>query len=278
MIADDLTTLLVADDGSPVALHDLGGSGVPALFVHATGFHGRTWGPIANRLADCTHSWAVDLRGHGDSGDCPKPVDWLAFGHDVHAAASRIGTPLLGVGHSLGGASLLMTEMAHPGTFSQLVIYEPAVSPPDLVQRGVRALYAGVARSRRATFGSRAEALENFLSKQPTRTIAADILAAYVEYGFVDEPGGVRIKCAPATESAIYEAAGPGQVYDSLNVPGCPVTLIRGSRSDVWDLPAAQMVAARLGARLLTVDGGGHFTPLEDVSTFAGIVRDAVLG
>ena len=39
----------------------------PSL-VHATGFHGRVFGPLAHRLGSRLHCLAPDLRGHGESG------------------------------------------------------------------------------------------------------------------------------------------------------------------------------------------------------------------
>ena len=36
-------------DGVELALHCLGGEGPPLLFVHATGFNGRTYGPLTSR-------------------------------------------------------------------------------------------------------------------------------------------------------------------------------------------------------------------------------------
>ena len=117
-------------DGAPVALHDLGGRGRTALFVHATGFHGHVWAPVAALLGDRLDAWAVDLRGHGDSPAATRPTEWAGFGRDVVTATRRLGRPLLGVGHSLGAAALLMAELAEPGTFDELVLYEPALPTP----------------------------------------------------------------------------------------------------------------------------------------------------
>ena len=55
-------------DGIDVAVHDLGGTGPVLLFAHATGFHGRVWQPLADRLGDMFHCIAIDFRGQCGRG------------------------------------------------------------------------------------------------------------------------------------------------------------------------------------------------------------------
>jgi pimeloyl-ACP methyl ester carboxylesterase len=88
-------------------VHDLGGDGPALLLCHATGFHGRVWRPLASHLADTWHSWAPDLRGHGDSAVPPgTEMHWDRFADDVLAVVDALGGgPLAAVGHSKGGAA-----------------------------------------------------------------------------------------------------------------------------------------------------------------------------
>jgi pimeloyl-ACP methyl ester carboxylesterase len=269
------TTRLTCADGTALALHDLGGHGQPTLFAHAAGFHGRIWGPVAARLADDLRSWGLDLRGHGESGPTQAPVDWANFGNDVNTAAHGIGGPLLGVGHSLGGAALLMAEMAMPGTFSHLVLYEPAVADPSLMDTGAPSFFASVARRRRAWFPSHADAYKNFALKPPTNVFGADVLNSYTTYGFAPDGGGVRILCLPETEAAIYESTGPRDVWERLGPIGCPVTLVHGANSEIWDQGSSARVATRLGtADIHVLRDAGHFGPLERPDAFSELLRE----
>ncbi len=265
--------LMVAPTAA-LALHDLGGVGDTALLVHAAGFHGRVWGPVAARLGNRVRAWGLDLRGHGDSGPCDTPSDWVPFGHDVLSAAGELDRPVIGIGHSLGAASLLLAELAAPGTFSRLVLYEPAVLDPTTIGEAAPARYAAAARRRRAEFADRTRAYENFAAKPPTSAFDDEVLRAYTTHGFRPRAGAaVRLKCEPATEAAIYEADGPRQVWDRLAPIAGPVTLVRGDESDVWTPAAADAVAERIGAAVEILPGVGHFGPQQRPGAFADLVR-----
>ena len=60
MTSSDRPQHTASSDGVSVALHDLGGDGPPLVFVHATGFHGRCYRRIAERLSDVRHCVAPE--------------------------------------------------------------------------------------------------------------------------------------------------------------------------------------------------------------------------
>ena len=156
-------------DGVALALHDLGGDGPPALLAHATGFHARVFVPLASGLARHLHCLAPDLRGHGHSG-VPADLDfaWAGFGLDALSAVEAFGLKRpIGIGHSCGGAALLLAEEAQPGTFSALYLYEPVVLAPNEHLAELSEPLAKRARQRREVFSSRKEAYDNYASKPP---------------------------------------------------------------------------------------------------------------
>jgi pimeloyl-ACP methyl ester carboxylesterase len=140
-------------------------------------------------------------------------------------------------------------------------------------------MYAAVAGRRRPAFSSVEEARAHFSTRPPLNSLAAEVLAVYAEEGFRRHSlgGDITIKCDPKTEAAIYGAeSGSGVVWSLLEPLRCPVTLLRGSQSDVWSGAAATGVAERLNADLLEVPEAGHFGPLESPDKFARLLRTLI--
>ncbi len=258
-----------------LAVHDFGGDGPHALFVHATGFHGLVWRPVAVALGDRLHCWAVDLSFHGDStGTEVDTLHWSIFGRDVLAVADWLPRPLIGVGHSLGGAAIVLAEMARPGTFDRIVLYEPAI--PDSVARETLPQMITTTQRRRTSFDSQADAIENFAAKKPTSDMSLAALQAYVEHGFRTEPGGttITIKCEPDIEAEIYLCTDAFDLHTLLQPLGCPVTLITGSESLDMHIDMVGLTSSRLDAPVRTLVGAGHFGPMQAPEDFASLLLD----
>ena len=73
-----------APSGEKVFVQCLGGVGPPAVFCHATGFHGSAYRPMAAELFSDFTVWAIDIPGHGRS---PRPssgyFSWSVMAKDV---------------------------------------------------------------------------------------------------------------------------------------------------------------------------------------------------
>jgi pimeloyl-ACP methyl ester carboxylesterase len=273
---------LPSSSGVKLAVHDLGGGGPPLVMAHATGFCAGVMAPLADHLRDHFRCWAYDARGHGDT-DTPSGLDWKwsAFADDVLAVVDGLGLDgAYGLGHSSGGAALLDAEARRPGTFAALWCYEPIVWPQitDELVASRQPLIRG-ALKRRDLFPSRADAYENFSSKPPLESLDAKALRAYVDCGFAPDRDGVRLKCPPFVEAAIYRE---GLVHDGfarLPQVGCPVTIGWGQRSVAMEraVPEAQ-VAALPRATLVTFPDLGHFGPLESPGAVSARVLETVSG
>jgi pimeloyl-ACP methyl ester carboxylesterase len=279
---------VTSTDHVELAIHDLGpgpaenpadddGWRRPILLAHATGFHGRVWQPLATHLRGY-HAIAPDLRGHGDS---PPPTgrdqDWAGFADDILAVVDAWGVEdLVAVGHSKGGAALLLAEQRRPGTFAALWLYEPVVFPTEIegvpVSRpGSDNPLAEGARRRRAVFASRQAAYDNYAAKPPLSSLDPAALHAYVDHGFADQPDGtVRLKCSPEVEAATFAMAADSGAFDGLGDVRCPVVVARGALSEFGPAAFAGPVAQALPfGRLEAFDQLSHFGPLEQPALVA---------
>lgn len=274
-----------ASDATVVAFYDLGGSGPPLLLAHATGFHGRVWGPLVEGLAERFRCASFDQRGHGDT---PAPADgdfdWRGLAHDALAVVDAAGLDRpFGFGHSAGATALLLAEAARPGAFRALYCYEPVVFPPDAETRGRHAsaaqTLAAAARRRREVFHSRQEAYEHFAGKPPFSSLHPAALRAFVDHGFDDlDDGRVRLKCRAESEARTYEMGGRHDAWDRMTGIACPVTVACGARSDSFGPALTALQVSRLATGRTEVFAElGHFGPLQDPPAVASAVCRSLL-
>lgn len=277
------THLLVRPGEPTLAVHDWGGTGAPTLLGHPTGFHGRVWAPVAERLvAAGRRVWSLDFRGHGDSEEAPGGTyHWEGFADDALAVVHHLGIAhdpdLLAVGHSKGGAALLLGEEREPGTYARLWCFEPIVFPDTReVPEGDNPLSAG-ARRRRRVWGSRDEAYAAYASKPPLQSLHPDALRAYVDHGLRDLPDGtVELKCHPEHEASVYAMGILNGLWPRLAGIAAPTVVACGAASDTITPQYAALIAGRMpNAHVLAMPGLGHFGPMEDPDAVAAAILDA---
>lgn len=261
------TSRVLSPDGSDLALHHFGGSGEPLLICHATGFHGLAYLPMVQHLVDHFEVWALDFRGHGASV-VPNNGDfsWEKMGHDVAAVIKAIARgPLLALGHSMGGASILRVALHGEAAIESAYLFEPIVFPRALMKGPQQSMMSAVARMRRSTFESRTAVLERYGSRPPLNMLDAASLEAYIEYGFVEtNEGEVTLACLPEHEARTFEAPDKSSLED-LDGLSLPVVIARGALEGDWSPAHASGPAADaiVSAQLSVHDDLGHFGPLQ---------------
>ena len=215
------------------------------------------------------------------------PLGWDGFRDDVLTVVDELGiggAGLIGVGHSMGGAALVLAEQARPGTFAGLWLFEPIVPPSGWLGRvddeGLPNPMADTAIRRRGEFPSAAAALANYASKPPLDHLRADVLHAYVRHGFVplseDPAGPVRLACRPADEAKVFRGASVHRAFDHLGEVRCPVVVACGEDPAGPRSFVEQVVEALPDGRVHVFPGLGHFGPLEAPDLVASAVAGFV--
>jgi pimeloyl-ACP methyl ester carboxylesterase len=230
-------------------------------FAHATGFCGGVWRPVVASLAPGVESMVWDFPCHGSAPKLEHPIDWWDMGSFALAQVAGHQPPI-GVGHSMGGAALVMAELKAPGTFASLLLIEPIIFPPPY-QRHEGPLSA-LALKRKSRFESRTMAMSNFADKLPFSAWDRHAFDGYITCGLLDTPDGVQLACDPLDEAEIYRAATRHGVWDLLDQVGPPVRILAGALSDTHPVEFVRRLSSRFpDCDYEIVAGTGHFLPME---------------
>jgi pimeloyl-ACP methyl ester carboxylesterase len=284
-LTDPLSSFDFDADGVRLVVHEWGGDGDPVLLAHATGFHGRVWEPVANRLVTAGRRvWSFDFRGHGDSDAPDTDYSWHGFADDVLAVGAHLGLAgdpmLVACGHSKGGAALILGEQKRPGTFPRIWAFEPIIFATETPLPPQDDFFlARAARKRRNEWPSIDAAIDAYSSKPPLDALTPEAMRAYVEYGLRDRGDGVfKLKCAPEIEARVYTMGPNHGAYAHLGEVASEVLVVVGETSTSIDPVLGARIAEQLPrGRLEVLDGLGHFGPLEDPdSCVASILRFAL--
>lgn len=257
-------------DLNGVRLHtlDWGGTGEPIVLLHATGFLGRIYAPIASALTRIGHVWSYDQRGHGDSSPAPDgEYTWVATMNDLAGFVTAMGWKgVRAIGHSAGATAIGSLACERPDLISRAVLAEPVVfESPTAPELGWRNPFIERTLKRKRVFDSVEAMFDNFDVKPPYDTWRKNMLRLYCEYGTrVNREGRRELKCAPEIEARFYETSrdfdGLGRI---IRAPQ-PLLILFGESSDSLGLVLADRIAAeRRSGRVVKVPGCGHFLPME---------------
>lgn len=257
--------------GGSMAVLDFGPADRPVdvVFSHANGFNARTYRTILGPLAEGLRIIALDLRGHGDTA-LPTVIEgrdgWGEFRDDLLALlAAETDGPVVLAGHSMGGTSSLLATAAAPDRVKALALFDPVIFDPSPVPRDMSSNpLADGAERRRATFASKAAAVEGYTGRGAFRTWSPEQLADYVEAGFRDDgAGAVTLTCTPAWEASNFRTHNY-DAWAAFDATRCPVRILRAETGSTARLDDGLDRLAATGR--ITVDlipGTSHFLPME---------------
>ena len=230
------------------------GEGAPILLAHATGFHARVWDEVARRLPD-RRVISLDLRGHGRSSKPAPPYHWHRFGEDVALLIDDLDlSGIIGVGHSMGGHTIVDAAMQRPGRFAALMLADPTIFPIDRGKQPAEGAFDFVAK-RRNVWASPEEMIERFESRFPFNVWERQTLRDYAVHGLLPAQDGasaggaseggassdhLELACPPLIEAAVLagRASEGADILPHLGAVTVPVRLIRARAPEPGETPA----------------------------------------
>jgi len=107
--------------------YEIYGSGQPLLLLH--GSHATiktTWGSMIPALSKNHQVIAVELQGHGHTGDINRPITCEAMAEDIAALLKYLNIPQASImGYSMGSGVALNVALKHPKLVRKLVLLSP---------------------------------------------------------------------------------------------------------------------------------------------------------
>ena len=275
---------VAADDGLPLHAEISGPADAPVtlIFCHGYTLNQDVWYYQRAGLEQVTRCVFWDQRSHGRSGRSdPDLVSIDQLGADLHEvmmATAPGDAPVVLVGHSMGGMTVMALADQHPELFGSKVIgavlISTAASTVDpvswlpaplrpVIRRMVPTMVTGASKGLMADLVERSRQSASDIAFLGTRRLAfgdTDVSPTVVD--FLER----IIRATPIDVVADFYVALVGhEKRHALKVLGkVPVLVMTGDKDRLVD-PAlsAEIAAAIDGAEMLNIRGAGHIVILE---------------
>lgn len=252
-------------------------AGVDLLLVHATGFHGRCWDQVVANLAPGYRVIAPDMRGHGRS-ERQGPYNWSNFGGDLTALVDALELDdLVGVGHSMGGHTLLQLAIARPRLLRRMLLLDPVVFEPDAYPSD---RYRGFETpeqhpvSRRRNHWLTWQAMQTSLASKGSFGLwDPAVMEDYCRYGSLPVADGVELACPPLVEAAVYIGNTSTNVHVSLDQVQTPTWVLRAPPRSPGSSPEMDFAMSPTWPQLAANLPQGHDVLLSDLTHFIPMQR-----
>ncbi len=281
-VGDEVTLHAEVDEVAP---YDTGrspehGAGEATLvFVHGYALNLDCWHFQREHFRGRRRMVFYDQRSHGRSDRSPREdatIDQL--GRDLKVVLDELvpSGPVVLVGHSMGGMTIMALAEQHPELFGDRVVGVALVSTtagrlrphriissriPDLIGGSVgNRLMAGLARAPELVDSARRRGSNIGFLVTDRLAFGSDVPSSYVE--FVDE------MLAGTPFEVLAEFFPNFETHDRFAVLAAfervPTTIICGTKDLMTSVGQSRKMAARLpGARLVEVPGAGHMVIME---------------
>ncbi len=229
------------------------------VLLHGFGGTRRAWdGVIALLDRERQLPLALDLPGHGDAADAPRPI---TFEGCVEHVLARCPSRFELCGYSMGGRVALHVALAAPDRVQRLVLVASSAGIEDEAERLQRRL-----SDHRLADDLQRLPYDEFIERWRTQPLFADDPP---EVGALARADQRRNR--PDALAAVLRGIGTGEMaplWDRLPELAMPVFVIVGERDAKFQALGRRMTELLPDAELLVVPGG-HGLPLENPAAVA---------
>lgn len=238
-------------NGSSAEIRELG-AGPAVILIHGYPLDGAMWSGVARALAPKFRVFKPDLPGRGNT-EGAAPGDVAGYADFIETIVRELPAPIGIAGFSFGGYIALELMKRRPEKVRALALVDTRASADDPLARGKREETIAAVRENGVKVVVESmpprllspesvgrpdllERVQRMIARQKPETVEADLVA---------------MRDRPDSTAFLPEIAVP--------------TIVVVGEQDVLTPPADSqaMTGAIPGARLVTVPGAGHLTPME---------------
>jgi pimeloyl-ACP methyl ester carboxylesterase len=247
------TTEYLDRPGGRVA-YDVQGAGPLVVCVPGMGDVRSVYRFLAPALVAAGYRVAtMDLRGHGESDTGFPTFDDVAAGGDLLALVHHLGGPAVLVGNSMGAGAAAWAAAEEPGAVAGLVLIGPFVRQVPVSRVALLALRLALRRP----WGPSAWLSYHRRLYPGVRPADLGEQQAAIRASLARPGGWAAFVATTHTSHAPVEAR-----LDQVHAP--TLVIMGGADADFPDPVAeAELIAGRLGGRLLLVEKAGHYPHAE---------------
>ena len=239
-------------------------------FAHGNGFPSASYQLLLNQLSEHHRVCQIPLLGHDPA--YPVGNNWSQLTDQLIASIEhQAQQPVIGIGHSFGGALTLLAALQRPELFRAIILLDvPTFNGFEsfLVQAAKvtglinRLSPAHKVKTRRTEWASMAEATDYFRTRPLFARFHEQCLQDYLACGLMENPrGGVDLVYQLAVELAVYCTL-PHRLVLQPGKLTVPAGLLVGQGSDTVRKKQYLRMKNHLGFASLRVPGS-HMFPLE---------------
>jgi len=247
-------------------------------FLHGTGFSAGTLIPLMHLMPETWDCYISNIPGHGGSTwNEDRAPNWLEMA-DALAESIRKKMdvenkgPVVGIGHSFGGALTLIAASRNPDLFSRIILLDPVMVLPvmSIAQYFMRvtglwkktASYKSV-HNRKYQWQDSAEMKAELSQKRLYRNFDPQVMEYFVHTAsHINQQGQRELSCSPRWEASIF-ASFPQSLWKSVKKLALKTDIVMAENTFFYVHHGVEAAAKKNTNIHLHDFGRGHCFPME---------------
>ncbi|HEY9135463.1 MAG TPA: alpha/beta hydrolase [Pseudomonadales bacterium] len=253
-------------------------------FLAGTAFACKIYWPFFQQIVPDYDLICHDYKGHGDSDNGDGEFDgWQACTERALTLAKLKGLeqeprPVIGMGHSYGGAMTIIMAAKQPELFSALVLIDPFMVTESSEQRyrSMTDFLVAKTREKEHRWQNEADVKAYMASRFMFKDWHPEAVAAFIKFNMnKHDDGSLTLKCHGTVEAGVYDDKVTA-LWPSIRNLTVPAIILSGDQTVPFFAEAHEEAAALKDNIELIKVKGGHNYMQEYPRENAEMVRNAI--